>query len=200
MRPVIKCLNNHQVKYVTLYAFSTENWGRPRTEVAGLFRILEERIDQEAIELHKEGVKILHLGRLAELPQSLQQAIERVIRLTKDNTGMTLGFAFNYGGRNEILDAVRRITAEGIPPERINEEMFGHYLYTNGLPDVDLLVRTGGEFRISNFMMWQSAYSEFYFTDVLWPDFNEKEVDKAILAYSQRQRRFGGLHSSQNDG
>lgn len=200
MRPVIKCLNNHQVKFVTLYAFSTENWGRPRTEVAGLFRILEERIDQEAIELHKEGVKILHFGRLAELPQSLQQAIERVIRLTKDNTGMTLGFAFNYGGRNEILDAVRRITAEGIPPERINEEMFGHYLYTNGLPDVDLLVRTGGEFRISNFMMWQSAYSEFYFTDVLWPDFNEKEVDKAILAYSQRQRRFGGLQSSQNDG
>ncbi|MBI2831043.1 MAG: di-trans,poly-cis-decaprenylcistransferase [Chloroflexi bacterium] len=193
MRPVIKCLNSHQVKYVTLYAFSTENWGRPRAEVTGLFRILEERIDQEAFELHKEGVKILHFGRLEEVPSSLRQAIVRVVRLTENNTGMTLGFAFNYGGRREILDAVRRIIAEGISPQSLDEETFNRYLYTSGIPDVDLLIRTGGEFRISNFMMWQSAYSEFYFTDVLWPDFNEKEVERALLSYSQRQRRFGGL-------
>jgi undecaprenyl diphosphate synthase len=144
-------------------------------------------------ELHKEGVRLRHLGRLEELPQSLQQEMNKAIKLTENNTGMTLGFAFNYGGRNEILDAVRRILAEGIPPQNIDEELFSRFLYTTDMPDVDLLIRTGGELRISNFLIWQSAYSEYYFTDVLWPDFDEKEIDKALLSYRQRQRRFGGL-------
>jgi undecaprenyl diphosphate synthase len=193
VRSTIRCLNQYQIKYVTLYGFSTENWNRPKYEVMNLFRLLEEIVDNESQELHKLGVKIRHLGRLEELPQGLQQAINRAIELTKNNTGMTLSLAFNYGGRTEILDAVRAIIAEGVPSQSINEKLFNNYLYTTGLPDVDLIIRTGGELRISNFLIWQASYSEYYFTDVLWPDFGEKEIKKALLSYSQRQRRFGGL-------
>ena len=194
VRSIIKCLNNqYQIKYVTLYGFSTENWERPEDEVTSLFRLLEQIVDKETQELHKEGVKIRHLGRLEELPQGLQLAINRAMELTKNNTGMTLSLAFNYGGRTEILDAMRRIIAEGVSPQSIDEKLFNNYLYTTGLPDVDLVIRTGDEVRISNFLIWQVAYSEYYFTDVLWPDFDEKEVKKALLSYSQRQRRFGGL-------
>jgi undecaprenyl diphosphate synthase len=138
-------------------------------------------------------VRLRHLGRLDGLPPHLQQAVTKAIELTKNNTGMTLSFAFNYGGRNEILNAVRHLVAEGVPPQEITEELFSRYLYTAGLPDVDLLIRTGGELRISNFLIWQAAYSEYYFTEVLWPDFGRKEIEKALLVYSQRQRRFGGL-------
>ena len=193
VRSTIRCLNQYQIKYVTLYGFSTENWERPDDEVTSLFRLLEKIVDKETLELHKEGVKIRHLGRLEELPQGLQLAINRAIELTKNNTGMTLSLAFNYGGRTEILDAMRRIIAEGVSPQSIDEKLFNNYLYTTGLPDVDLVIRTGDEVRISNFLIWQVAYSEYYFTDVLWPDFDEKEVKKALLSYSQRQRRFGGL-------
>jgi undecaprenyl diphosphate synthase len=193
VRSTVKCLNQYRIKYVTLYGFSTENWERPRDEVINLFRLLEEVADKEALEFHKLGVKICHLGRLEDLPQGLQQAINRAIELTKNNTGMTLSLAFNYGGRTEILDAVRAIIAEGVPPQSINEELFNSYLYTAGLPDVDLIIRTGGELRISNFLIWQATYSEYYFTDVLWPDFDEKEIEKALLSYSRRQRRFGRL-------
>jgi len=200
VRTVVRCLNKYQTKCLTLYAFSSENWTRPDNEVTGLFRLLEERIDKEAAELHKENVRIRHIGRLEDLRESLQNAINRAVKLTENNTGMILGFAFNYGGRIEILDAVRQIIAEGIPPQNIDEELFTRYLYTAGLPDIDLLIRTGGEFRTSNFMMWQSAYSEYYFTDTLWPDFDEKEIEKALSAYSQRQRRFGGLHTHKKDG
>lgn len=193
VRSTIRCLNQYQIKYVTLYGFSTENWERPKDEVINLFRLLEEVADKEALEFHKLGVKIRHLGRLEDLPRGLRQAVNRAIELTKNNTGMTLSLAFNYGGRTEILDAVRAIIAEGVPPQSINEELFNSYLYTAGLPDVDLIIRTGGELRISNFLIWQASYSEYYFTDVLWPDFGEKEIKKALLSYSQRQRRFGGL-------
>ncbi len=193
-RSTIRYLNNlHHLEYLTLYGFSTENWNRSQDEVGGIFRVFEEVVGGMSQELHKEGVRLRHLGRLEELPQSLQQEMNKAIKLTENNTGMTLGFAFNYGGRNEILDAVRRILAEGIPPQNIDEELFSRFLYTTDMPDVDLLIRTGGELRISNFLIWQSAYSEYYFTDVLWPDFDEKEIDKALLAYRQRQRRFGGL-------
>jgi len=193
-RSTIRYLNNkYHIKYLTLYGFSTENWNRPPDEVSGILRLFEEVIDEEVAELHQERVKLRHLGHLEELPQSLQQTINRALELTKNNTGLTLGFAFNYGGRTEILDAVRHIITEGIPSQNIDEELFKNYLYTAGMPDVDLLIRTGGEFRISNFLIWQSAYSEYYVTDVLWPDFNEKVIDKALLSYSQRQRRFGGL-------
>lgn len=193
IRPTIEYFNEQQIKYVTLYAFSTENWERPEEEVAGLLDLLEEAIEKEVPELHKRGVRISHLGRFEELPPNTQLAINKAIELTKNNTGMTFSLAFNYGGRIEILDAVRHIIADGIPPETIDENLFNRYLYTADLPDVDLLIRTGGELRTSNFMMWQTAYSEYYFTDTLWPDFTKKEAEKALIAYNQRQRRFGGL-------
>jgi undecaprenyl diphosphate synthase len=190
---VIEYLNDCQIKYVTVYIFSTENWNRPEDEVKGLFRLAEEKLDRDLPEFHKRGVRLCHLGRLQGLPPSLQRAIKRGLELTKNNTGMTLNLAFNYGGRAEILDAVRNIIADGIPPEKLDEKLFSSYLYIADLPEVDLLIRTADELRLSNFLIWQTAYSEFYFTKVLWPDFNKKEVDKALLAYSQRQRRFGGL-------
>ncbi len=193
IRPIIKCLNQYHIKYVTLYGFSTENWNRPEDEVTGLLHLFEESINKYVSELHENGIKLRHLGHLEELPQGLQLAINKATKLTKNNTSMTLSFALNYGGRLEILDAVRRIKAEGIPIQNIDERLFNSYLYTAGLPDVDLVIRTSGEFRTSNFLIWQAAYSEYYFTDVLWPDFNEKELEKALLAYSQRQRRFGRL-------
>ena len=192
-RSVVKHLDQRHIKYAILYTFSTENWNRPEDEVSGLLRLLEEIIEDEARELHKNNIRLLHLGRLEGLPSGLQKAIGRAVKLTENDTGMTVGFAFNYGGRLEILDAVRRLMTEGISPQRIDEKLFGSYLYTAGLPDVDLVIRTGGEIRTSNFLIWQAAYSEYYFTPVLWPDFGEKELDKALLAYSQRQRRFGGL-------
>jgi len=193
IRPTIKCLNQRHIKYLTFYGFSTENWNRPEDEVTGLLHLFEESINEYLSELHENGIKLRHLGHLEELPQGLQLAINKAIELTKNNTRMTLSFALNYGGRFEILDAVRHIIAEGIPTQNIDEKLFNSYLYTAGLPDVDLLIRTGGEFRISNFLIWQAVYSEYYFTDVLWPDFNQKELEKALLAYSQRQRRFGRL-------
>jgi len=195
VRPVIKSLNEHGIEYVTLYAFSTENWSRPEDEVSGLLRLLEEVIAKEARELHKNGVKIRHIGRLEGLSRRLQQSIKRAVRLTENNTRMTIGVAFNYGGRAEILDAVRHLIAEGVPPRDIDEKLFGDYLYTAGFPDVDMVIRTGGEIRTSNFLVWQAAYSEYYFTPVLWPDFNEEELEKALLTYSQRQRLFGGLQA-----
>ncbi len=193
IRSIIEYLNEYQVKCVTLYGFSTENWKRPEDEVKGLFHLLAEAIDKETRELHKRGVRLRHIGCLDGLSHSLQLAVNRAVELTKNNTGMTLSLAFNYGGRIEILDAVRHLIAEGIPPQNIDEKLFNSYLYTADLPDVDLLIRTGGELRISNFLIWQAAYSEYYFTKVLWPDFGKKDIDKALLSYSQRQRRFGGL-------
>ena len=193
LRSVIECLSGYQIKYVTIYGLSTENLKRPKGEIAGLLHLLEEVIDEETVELHKKGVRLRHLGRLDGLSPHLEQVVTRAVELTKNNTGMTLSFAFNYGGRTEILDAVRHLIAEGISPQKIDEKLFNSYLYTAGLPDVDLVIRTGGELRISNFLMWQAAYSEYYFTEVLWPDFDRKEVEKALLSYGQRQRRFGGL-------
>ena len=193
LRSVLKHLSERQIKYVTLYLFSTENWKRSAVEVKGLFRLMEEMLDKEVAELNKRGVRLRHLGQLNGLPPRLQLAITRAVELTKNNTDMTLSLAVNYGGRSEILDAVRHLITDGISPQNIDEKLFSSYLYTNGLPDVDLLIRTGGELRISNFLTWQTVYTEFYFPNVLWPDFDKKEVDKALLSYSQRQRRFGGL-------
>jgi undecaprenyl diphosphate synthase len=195
IRRILRCLNKHGVEYVTLYAFSTENWSRPADEVNGLFDILEEMVEGETRELHKNGVKIRHIGRLEGLPEGVQKAIKKAVKLTENNQGMKLGVALNYGGRAEILDAISRITADKISPEAIDEKLFNKYLYTVGFPDVDLVIRTSGEMRTSNFLIWQSAYSEYYFTSVLWPDFDEEELEKALLAYSQRQRRFGGRQS-----
>ena len=193
IRPVIEYFIKIQLKYLTLYGFSTENWKRPEEEIDGLFHLLEDTMDRETIRFHKKGVRLRHLGRLDGLPRELQQTINKAIELTKNNTRMTLSFAINYGGRAEILDAVRNIIAKGIPPQNIDEKLFSSYLYTTDLPEVDLVIRTGGEIRISNFLMWQAAYSEYYFTKTLWPNFGSKEIEKALISYSQRQRRFGGL-------
>jgi len=183
-----------RVKYLTLYAFSTENWNRPRTEVNGLLRILEGVIDKETKSLHEGGVRICHLGKLEGLSKSLQEKVHKATELTKNNERMTLSIAFNYGGRAELLDAIRQIVREGIPPENISETLFDRYLSTAGLPDPDLIIRTAGEMRLSNFLLWQSAYSEYYSTLAYWPDFDKEEIKKALLAYSQRQRRFGKLY------
>jgi len=193
MHRMVEYLNEYPIKYVTLYGFSTENWSRPEEEVTGLFRILVEFIEKTASEIHQKGVKLRHLGRLDALPEDLHLAINRAVELTKNNSRMTLSVAFNYGGRAEILDAVSHLIAEGISPQNINEELFDRYLYTAGLPSVDLLIRTGDELRFSNFLIWQTAYSEYYLTKVLWPDFGKKDIDKALTSYIQRKRRFGGL-------
>lgn len=189
IRSTVKYLNNVGVKYLTIYGFSTENWSRAQDEVEGLFQIFAQVLNKESPELHREGVRLCHLGRLHELPLAVQQAIDSAVSLTSANKGLTLNFAVNYGGRQEIVDAVSRIVAEGIP-QQIDEALFSRYLYTD--IDVDLLIRTGGELRLSNFLPWQSAYCEFFFTDVLWPDFTVEELEKALSVYSQRQRRFGG--------
>jgi len=192
MRRILKALGKHGIEYVTLYAFSTENWNRPADEVKGIFGILTEVVGRETRELHKNGVRIRHIGRLDGLPEGVRKSIKKAVKLTENNRGMTLAVALNYGGRAEILDAMRRISEDKIPARDVDETVFGKYLYTAGLPDVDLVIRTSGEMRTSNFLIWQSAYSEYYFTPVLWPDFDEAELEKVLLAYSQRQRRFGG--------
>jgi undecaprenyl diphosphate synthase len=193
VRPLLLSLKKHGIEFVTLYAFSTENWNRPEDEVSGLFELLEEVIEHESLELHKNGVRIRHVGRLEGLPDGIKASIKEAERLTRNNQDMTLGVALNYGGRAEILDAARRLISEGIAPEEIDEKRFGEYLYTPEFPDVDLVIRTSGEMRSSNFLIWQSAYSEYYFTPVLWPDFNEAEMEGALQTYKSRQRRFGGL-------
>lgn len=197
IRRVIECFTEHQVKYLTLFAFSTENWNRPSREVTGLLRILEEVIERETKKLHEKGVKLRHLGRLDGLSERLQQKVQRAIELTKDNTRMTLSLAFNYGSRAEIVDALKRILRQGISPESIDEALISSYLYTAGLPDPDLIIRTAGEMRLSNFLLWQAAYSEYYCTPTFWPDFDREEIEKALVAYSRRERRFGGLHQRQ---
>jgi undecaprenyl diphosphate synthase len=193
IQSVLRALGSKGVEYVTLYAFSTENWNRPEDEVNGIFHILEEIIGKESRALHKNGVRIRHIGYLEGLSPKLQKQIKRAMKLTENNTGMTLGVAINYGGRAEILNAVRKIVASGAKPETIDEELFHKNLYTADFPDVDLVIRTGGEIRTSNLLIWQTTYSEYYFTPVLWPDFDVEELEKALQAYSQRQRRFGGL-------
>lgn len=192
MRTVVEYLGNHQVEYLTVYGFSTENWNRDPDEVSGLFDLFTEVLNRESLELNRDGVRLRHLGYRDELPQDVQLAINNAVDLTKNNTRMTLNFAVNYGGRQEILDAVRRLIDEGTPSAIVDEELLGHYLYTDGIPDVDLVIRTASEVRLSNFLLWQVAYSEFYFTPVLWPDFDGEELEKALQVYSQRQRRFGG--------
>ncbi len=192
IRRVVETFARFKVQYLTLYAFSTENWKRSKVEVRGLMTILDRVIKSESKALHEKNVRLRHLGRLDRLSEKLQRQIRRAINLTSNNTGMTLSVAFDYGSRAEIVEAVRQIINDGCSPETINEEFFSKHLYSNGLPDPDLIIRTAGEVRLSNFLLWQSAYSELYFTDVTWPEFNEDEVKKALLAYSKRQRKFGG--------
>ena len=191
IRRVIQALVRYGVKYLTVFAFSTENWDRPGDEVQALVELLGEAIRAETQELHEQGVRIRHLGRADRLSPELRKAINSSIELTKDNTTLTLNVAFDYGGRAEILDAVRGMMADGLPPDQVSEEVFSSYMYTGDIPDPDLIVRTAGEMRLSNFLLWQAAYAEYYTTLKPWPDFDEEEVAKALDAYSRRHRRFG---------
>ena len=193
IRPVIEAFAEYHVKYVTLYAFSTENWSRPEKEVNGLISFLASAIRRETRSLHEKGVQLRHLGRLDRLPKQVQRAILNALELTKDNNVITVSVAVDYGGRAEILQAAQRIARDRVPPEAIDEQLVSRYLYTDGIPDPDLIIRTAGEMRLSNFLIWQSAYSEYYFTSKPWPDFDGDELRKSLLAYSQRQRRFGGI-------
>ena len=193
IRPVVKIFDNYGVKYLTLYMFSTENWNRPRIEVAGLLTLLGKKIGQETQAFHEENIRLVHLGRLDRVSQKLKEKVQAAVELTKDNTGLTLCLAFDYGGRDEIVQAARRIASAGIADDNIDESVFVRYLYSPDIPDPDLVIRTGGESRLSNFLLWQAAYSELYFTTVLWPDFDAKDVEEALSEYKRRQRRFGGI-------
>ena len=193
IRPVVKIFADYGVKYLTLYMFSTENWNRPRIEVAGLLSLLAKKIDQETRAFHQENIRLVHLGRMDRLSQKLREKVRAAVELTKNNTGLTLCLAFDYGGRDEIIHAARRIADAGIPGDNIDESVFARYLYNTDIPDPDLLIRTGGESRLSNFLLWQAAYSELYFTPVLWPDFGHKDVEEAFSEYKRRQRRFGKI-------
>lgn len=193
IRRVVAALSQRGVSVVTLYAFSTENWRRPSDEVAALMSILAEEIEPQTRELHEAGIRLVHLGDPAPLEAGLQQAIAVAQEITSNNTAATLNIAFNYGGRDEILRAVQRILADAVPADQVDEALFSRYLYTDGCPDPDLIIRTGGEQRLSNFLLWQAAYSEYYHTPVLWPDLDAAELDLALNAFRQRRRRFGAL-------
>jgi undecaprenyl diphosphate synthase len=186
------------VKILTIYAFSTENWKRPEQEVKGLMSIFARVIDRELEELHRQGVQLRHVGRLEGISNRLIAKVHRAINLTKNNDRIILNVAFNYGGRTEIVDAVRRIIQDNIPAEQVTEELISHYLYTD-CQDPDLIIRTSGEFRTSNFLLWQAAYAEYYVTPTYWPDFDKDELYKALLAYSQRDRRFGQVPVPQKE-
>ena len=181
------------IKVLTIYAFSTENWQRPLQEVTGLMRLLSLTIKCQLNELHQNGVQIRHSGRMDGIDPELQNQIRHALQVTEHNDRIILNIAFNYGGRGEILDAIRHIIADGVDPDELTEEMFGHYLYTPDLPDPDLIIRTGGEWRLSNFLIWQAAYAEYYTTPATWPDFDEEELYKALAEYTARERRFGRL-------
>ena len=193
LRRVIRSTAEFGIKYLTIYAFSTENWGRPPEEVRGLLTILEDVIDRELNELHKEGVQLRHLGRLEQLSPALQKKVVHAMELTKDNNRLILNIAWNYGGRDEIIQAIQHMMKDGIAPEKVTDELVGQYLYTAGVPDPDLIIRTSGELRISNFLIWQAAYSEWYVTPTYWPDFDKLEYRHALETYSQRDRRYGGV-------
>lgn len=197
IREVVKECSRLNIKYITLYAFSTENWKRPKVEIDTLMNLLVTYLKNEIRELHKNNVKITTIGDISKLPDMCIKELDRARELTKDNTGVTLNLALNYGSRfditNAVLNIVKDCKSDKINIDSINEDTIKKYLSTKSTPDPDLLIRTSGEQRLSNFLLWELAYSEFYFTDVHWPDFNRQELQKAIYVYQNRDRRFGGL-------
>ncbi len=197
LRRIIKACVEFGVKYLTIYAFSTENWGRPKEEVLGLMRILEDVIDRELEELNQQGVQLRHIGQLERLPGFLQEKVISAIEKTKHNQQLIINIAFNYGGRDEIIHAIQHIIRAGIPAENVTSDLVSQYLYTAGNPDPDLIIRTSGELRISNFLIWQAAYSEWYVTPTYWPDFDKDEFKKALESYANRDRRYGKVNSTE---
>ena len=193
IRAAIKTCAQLGVKYLTVYAFSTENWSRPKEEVSFLMNLVLESIDREINELAGKGVRVRFLGRISGVENKIREKIESAVEKTKNNEGLNLQIMLNYGGRAEITDAVNKILESANHGQTVDEEMITSHLYTSGIPDPDLLIRTGGEHRISNFLIWEIAYSEIYITKTLWPDFRNKELMKAVEDFSARNRRFGGL-------
>ena len=199
IRRILRAFATRGVRHLTLYAFSTENWERPAEEVNALIEILQEMIRSETRRLHADGVRLKHIGRLDRLPVEVRHGIAEAVELTKDNVGITVALAYDYGGRTEMTNAIKSIVADGIQASEIDEQLIGRYLYTAGMPDPDLIIRTAGEMRISNFLLWQAAYAEYYSTDIFWPDFDETEVDKAIAAYGRRRRKYGRVDGGPGD-
>lgn len=200
VRETIRCASDMGVRYLTIYSFSTENWKRPQDEVIGLMDLFAKTMLAEVDGLHEEHVRVMTIGDLSALPQETRDAFDAAWEKTRDNDGMTLIVAVNYGGRAEIVDAVKSYMDEahaalraGEPFEPLSEEALSRHMYTGDVPDPELLIRTSGEMRVSNFMLWQVAYSEFVCTDVLWPDFNRYELLRCVLEYQRRDRRFGGV-------
>ncbi|MCM8763919.1 MAG: polyprenyl diphosphate synthase [Candidatus Omnitrophica bacterium] len=193
VRRIVKAAVDYGVKYLTLYSFSTENWKRPPDEVKFLFMLMESTLTKEIENLHSKSIRVRFAGRLSELPKKLQGIIARAEKLTGKNSGLNLTFAVNYGGRQEILDAIKKIIDSRYPIHQLDQDKFRQFLYCPELPDVDLVIRTAGEQRLSNFLIWQSIYAEFYFTRTLWPEFSKKDFKMAIDEFSRRERRFGGL-------
>lgn len=193
LRRILESSVEFGVRMLTIYAFSTENWKRPPLEVVGLMKILEDVIDRELMELHQNGVQLRHLGKLDRLQPSIRKKVTQAIELTKNNDRLILNVAFNYGGRAEIVEAVKRMIQDQVKPEDVTEDLLSCYMYTADAPDPDLIIRTSGEFRTSNFLIWQAAYAEYYVTPTYWPDFGKDEYYQALLAFSQRDRRYGGV-------
>lgn len=191
LRSILKSAVEFGVEILTIYAFSTENWSRPRHEVNLLMRILEMVIDRELAELNRQGVQIRHIGELEGINPRLQKKVRQACERTCDNDRLILNVAFNYGGRDEIVHAVQRIIAAGTRPEDVTEDLISQNLYTAGLPDPDFIIRTSGEYRLSNFLIWQGSYAEYYYTDVYWPDFGREAFKGALDEYARRRRRFG---------
>ena len=200
LRRIIRATAEFGIKYLTIYAFSTENWGRPTEEVQGLMGILQDVIDRELNELHQEGVQLRHIGRLERLDTKVQAKVLKAIELTRNNEKLVLNIAWNYGGRDEIVCAIQKIIKDGIAPEDITDELVSRYMFTAGVPDPDLVIRTSGELRVSNFLIWQVAYSEWYVTPTYWPDFDREEYRRALEAYANRDRRYGKVASKELQG
>ena len=199
VRRVVEACVELKISVLTLYAFSMENWKRPQREIDMLMRLLSEFLEKEIEEMNEHNIRFTAIGRTEALPDFVQQRLERTVRATAKNTGLVLNLALNYGGRTEIVDAVRQIASEAkddsLKPEEITEEFFSRYLYTRALPDPDLLIRTSGEMRVSNFLLWQISYSEIYVTKKFWPDFTKKDLEEAIREFQRRERRFGATEA-----
>ncbi|MBM3120653.1 MAG: di-trans,poly-cis-decaprenylcistransferase [Chloroflexi bacterium] len=193
LRRVLEAAVEFGIRYLTIYAFSTENWARPPDEVRGLLNILDEVIDRELAQLHKNGVCLRHIGRLERLEPALQEKVQQAVALTRDNTKLVLNIAWNYGGRDEVVHALQQILRQGHAPEAVDEALIARHLFTAGSPDPDLVVRTSGELRTSNFLIWQAAYAEWYVTPTLWPDFGRDDLLAALVEFGRRERRFGGV-------
>ena len=199
LRRIIEACIEFGIRYLTIFAFSTENWGRPQEEVMGLMSIVEDVIDRELQELHDQGVQLHHIGRLDRLNPILRDKVLQAIEYTKNNDRLVLNVAFNYGGRNEIICAVQRIIQDGVKAEDVTDELISRYLFTAGVPDPDMIIRTSGELRGSNFLIWQGAYCEWYFTPTYWPDFDKEQLRIALEEFSHRERRYGRVSPGEMD-